>query len=351
MLKIQKRLGVPARAAHVLLRELLIYALGWVDVYSDAGTGSFGLVASGTDGETDVSLPTTFTAASATFSVADIGRYLVLGGANTPQGMRGIHRIVSVLSSTTVVVSSGLYGSQFSTALNVAWRVVNPTLNTDATEFTVRGPAGTGSPAWEARFFISAVPTNSISIQVGPWGGYSNMLGWTQPVTATHTVLNDSVPMWYFHVTDEAIILFTENTAGSGMYQMAYVGTGVPRRPDIDDHFAVLLAGTASALGTVSSIAADNVTQVDYQAAIFLDPSAGNMTTALANSPFDLRRDVLEVSVSSTTGGLMEIDRGTLRGLAFVSDLVSYRSFVDNGRIWLSLGGGLALAWDGSLSA
>lgn len=351
MLKIQKRLGVPARSAHVLLRELLVYALGWVEVYSSAGTGSFGLVASGTDGETDVSLPTTFTSASATFSVADIGRYLVLGGAGTPSGMKGVHRIVSVLSPTTVVVASGLYGSSFSTALNVSWRVVNPALNTDATEFTVRGPAGTGSPAWEARFFITAGPTNSISIQVGPWGGYSNTFGWTQPVTTTQTILNDTTPMWYFHVTDEAVFLFTENNAGTGVYQMAYAGTGVPRRPDIDDHFAVLFAGTSTALGTVASIAADNVTQVDYQAVIFSDPVAGTMTTSLANSPFDLRRDVLELALSCTTGGSMEIDRGTLRGLAAVSNLITYRSFVDNGRIWLSLGNGLALAWDGSLSA
>jgi hypothetical protein len=168
----------------------------------------------------------------------------------------------------------------------------------------------------------------------------------------TSVIQNDTTPLWYFHVEDEAVILFTENNAGTGVYQMAYAGTGVPRRADIDDHFAVLCAGVpATALGAVNSIGADNITQVAYEVVQFVDPVAGVMTTSLANSPFDLRRDVLEVSVSSNVAGQREIDRGTLRGLSFVSDLISYRSFVDNGRMWLSLGGGVAVSWDGSLSA
>lgn len=354
MLKIQKRLATTARETHVLLRELLVYALGWSLIDSSPGAGSFGLQSSGTDGETDSSTPTTFTAASGAFTVADVGRYLVLGGTSTPFGTRGVYKIVAVPNATTLKVTSGLYGASFSTALNVTWRVVDPTLNTDATFFVVEGPAGTSGPFWQARFYMNLADTTTIRADVGPFGGWSIGPGWTGAVTSAIAVNCDATPLWYILVQNENIILFTETVGGGSCFECAYIGTGTPRRPDIDDHFAVAVGGVMPlALTAIPSIAADDLTAVNYESLIYsgtLGPTA-NYFIGLPNSPFDLKRDLAEIALTCTAVGFEEDDRGTLRGVRYVSSLIPYRSFVDNGRTWVSLGNSIAVQWDGSVSA
>lgn len=348
MLRIQKRLSVTARQAHVLLYEILVHGLSWLEVYKDPGAGSFGLLFSGTDGETNSALPTTFTAASGAFTGALVGKYLVLGGASTPMSMRGVHKIVAVPSATTVIVSSGLYGSTFSTTLNTPWRIVDPTLNTDATEFVVQAPAGTATPAWQAKFYLNALDVGLMRIEVGPWGGYSAGV-WTMPATASVTVNEDVTPVWYFFVDDEVVKMFTEDAAGTAVFNIGYAGSGVPSNPAIDDHFAVAAGGTPVAFNTVQSIGADDSTQVVYTP-VSLRPDGNAITLALPNSPYDLRRDLIDVPLACSAPGFEEMDRGTLRGVKAVSTLIGYRTFVDNGRSWLSLGSGLAFAWDGSVS-
>lgn len=349
MLKVAKRVGVDARGFHVLLRELLVYGLDWSPVYSDPGAGSFGLLLSGSDGETDTSTPTTFTAASGAFSGAHVGKYLVIGGTGTATAMRGFHRIVAAPSATTLIVASGLYGSTFTTALNLPWRIVDPTLNTDATEFVVQGPAGTASPQWQAKFYLQALDTDIIRIEVGPWGGYAAGV-WTMPATAPVQIQHDTTPMWYAFVDNEVVKLATEDNSGLAVFNIGYVGTGTPRRPDVDAHFAIASAGTD--FSTVESIGADDLTQTYYQP-IHLSPDSpgtASIFASLPNSPYDLRRDLADVALTCTVGGFEEMDRGTFRGIKAVSDLIGYRTFVDNGRSWLSLGNGYAFAWDGSVS-
>lgn len=348
-MNIAKRLNVTARTAHVLLREQLL-AVGWLDIYSDAGAGSFGLVDSGADGETDASAPQVFTSPTAAFTGADVGRYLVLG-STSPLGMQGCHRIVAVTSATTCSVASGLYGSQFSTAINLPWRVVNPTLNTGVTEFVVQAPEGTSTPAWQCRFYLGALDTDLINIDASPYGGYSIGLGWTQPIVTPQVITQDTTPLWYFCVNNTHVQMWTEANSGAAVFEYAYVGSCTSVRPDVDDHFVVACAGALPAcLGVIASLAADGLTQVDYEALEYVDPVAGDIFTNLPNSPYDLKRDFADIAVGCTALGYVEGDRGVLRNMSFVSSLVAYRTIADNGRIWLSLGSGIAVAWDGSIA-
>lgn len=349
MLKIFKRFQGPAYEAHTLLRELLVYALGWVDVVSDPGTGSFGLLQDGLDGETDSSTPTLFTAASGSFNGSLVGKYLVLGtGASFAS--RGVYRIVSVVSTTSLVVASGPYGASFTTALNVAWRVVDPTQNTGtASSFCVRGPAGTATPAWEVLFLSDSSVPDEISYEVGPSGGYTPGF-WTQPVLTSQTVTADTPSIWYFHVQDTGVTVFTESSGGS-RFALGYAGTGSPRAPAVDDHFAIALGGLGNdGLEAIAGLAADGSTVVDYEALVFIDNGVnvfgGSMNPV---SGFDLKRDVGEIAMGCSIVGFQEIDRGTFRDLVFVPSVIGYRSFIDSGRQWLGLGSGIALRWDGSL--
>lgn len=348
MLKLKKRLGEDARASFVLLRELLVYSLGWLSIDSDPGAGSFGLLSSGSDGETDSSTPYVFTSPTAAFVLGDIGNYIVLGGAATPFSTKGIYKIVAVNSATSVTVASGVYGASLSTAINVTWRLVDPSLNTDAAFFVVEAPMGTSAPKWQANFYQNALDTDVIRYDVGPFGGWSVGVGWTGASTSAGSVSCDVTPMWYFHVEDEALVLFTETVGGASVFGLGYVGACAARNPTVDDHFAVNFGGTYPT--TVAALASDNTTAVNYTSLLYTGTLA-NEFTALPNSPFDLRRDLAEIALCCTAVGNEQSDRGVLRGLKFCSTSTLYRTFVDNGRMWVSLGNGVAVSWDGSVSA
>ncbi len=355
MLKVIKRLNESQRSMHALLRASLVHCQGWLDIESDPGAGSFGVLVSGSDGETLPSAPTVFNSPAGLFSPAHIGLYLALGGPTTPFGMKGLYRIVAVQSSTALVVASGLYGAAFPTSLNVEWAIIDPSLNVGVgdTSFVVQAPSGTSTPAWQARFFFDAITPTQMQIEVGPWGGWSVGTGWTNPFIDAAQIATGTGSIWYFLIDDTGVLIIKENGAGTAVDQIAYAGTGVPRRPDVDDHFAISYVGNPAtgAIDEIGSIAADGSTVVYYEALVLGDDVVPDVFDGLANSPFDVRRDVSEIAIACEIVGSEENDRGTLRGLAFVSNTLAYRSFVDNGRSWLSLGScGLAVLWDGSIA-
>jgi hypothetical protein len=432
-LNLIKRLDVPARVAHVLLREQLIYGLEFAHIYSLSSGGSPDasprLMASGVNGTCDSTQPQTFTVSAATFNSSMVGKYLVL--YDTSDANAGIHKIIGVPNTETLIVQGGLYGSNFTTDVSIAYRIIDPTTNTGSTEFTVSGITGT-NPIWQARFFINATDSNkTIRVEVGPNGGFiggnrtstGDTIGGTSPnmiltdatatfnatdvgryitITGATTPANNGVFLinsytsptligytnasgvaeafalgtwsisgnwtstaitnrfisadpaadrWYFKLTDANIIGWTENVAGNGVYNVAYVGAGSTRRPTADIDFAIAAGGTSPAfLSTIAAIGAVTPIQVNYQAIVYGDAAINNMFTSLPASNFDLRNDSADIPVGCEVVGNIEDDRGILHGLQWISDQIPYRSFVDNGRHLLSLGSGLAVEWDGSLA-
>lgn len=167
-----KRLDVSNRVAHVLLREQLLYAMEFVEIHVDAGGDEITrVVASGTNGTCNSTTPQTFTGTG--FNATMVGKYLTL--YDTSPSNRGIHKIIGVPNATTLLLQGGLYGSSLVTDIGVAYRVIDPTLNTGHTEFTVQGASGT-NPIWQARFFIHTTDTKAIRMELGPTGGFIGAL-------------------------------------------------------------------------------------------------------------------------------------------------------------------------------
>lgn len=429
-LSIVKRLDIPARTAHVLLREQLVYGLGYaaINAYSSAGDLTTRLKASGIDGVCDSLTPQIFTSGTANFSNTLIGHYLTLYDTNGVNA--GIHKIVGVPTTKTLLVQGGLYGSSFSTDTSIAYRVIDPTTNTGDTEFTVQGGIGT-APIWQARFFINASDTSNkiIRMEVAPNGGFvagsrvgtgtgitgaspsmilttsnsifsANDVGryitisgadapnngtfkittYTSPTQVTYTnasgtafgactgtilggwsgsVLTDraissdpALDRWYFKLAQSNVILWTENTAGTGVYNIGYAGSALTRRPADDSDFAVMAGGTISSVLTdfaVISATTPN-TQVVYRAIYYGDAAINNVFTGLPSSEFDARNDSADLAIGCNQASHLDDDRGILHGLQLISSLINYKAFVDNGRQLLSLGGGIAVEWDGSLA-
>lgn len=342
--KTLKRLNVSAREFHVLLRETLL-SLGFTDIYSSAGAGSFGLVSSGVDGETDSSFPTRFQSPTGAFTPALIGNYLAIG--NSQFSNLGVHEIVGVPDSSTLLVRGGIYGSSFVTSLNSTWRIVDPTLNTDVTEWTFAGVGTT--PAWQIRAYCNALDTDIIRFDVGPFGGYTPGL-WTAPVCTSGSISEDATPYWFAWIEDSHLKIWTLDSVGTSVNEFGYFGSGQSRRPVNDQNFAVQMSGSVpSLLSNVESIASDDSTQITYEAIIYGDHVDDNRFSGLLNSEYDLRRDVAQITVGTDAPGFEEDDRGYLRGLYWVSDLLNYGEFVDNSRLILALGSGLAIAWDSTL--
>lgn len=429
-LNLIKRLDVTARVAHVLLREQLLYGLELADVYSYSSSGDLAtrLKASGVDGVCDSTQPQTFSSASASFTSALVGKYLTLFGTSAVNA--GIHKIIGVPNTNTLLVQGGIYGSSFATDISIAYRVIDPTTNTGSTEFTISGGTGT-SPVWQARFFLNTADTKTIRLEVGPNGGflggdrtgsgdaigggaptmtltdaggtfspndvgrfvtisgaaapgnngtfpitlytsatditYTNASGvvdgafagswviagqWTGTNLTNKTISADpAVDRWYFKLAPQNIIAWSENVAGNGVYNCAYVGSAATRRPSVDTDFAILAGGTLTGLlSSLASIGAITPTQVAYQAIVYGDSAQNNMFDTLPASIFDLRNDSADIAVGCEVVGNIEDDRGVLHGLQWISDMIAYKSFVDNGRQLLSLGEGVAVEWDGSLA-
>lgn len=472
--KILKRLNEPARNFHVLLRELLVYSLGWGDIEATPLANFETPAATGSDGETMASAPNRLRSGSAPFLGAHVGLYLTVYGSEFINN--GVYKIIGVPSADEVVVEGGLFGATFVDDLSVQFRVVDPTLNgAGDSEYIVQGLAGSASPLWQVRIFVTNIVDDTIEFEVGPQGGW--VAGFTLPALPTGAIVADTTQTWYALIEDTHIRLFTQNAAGTAVFQIAYIGGAETRRPATDDRFVISFGGSpaVSALGSLASI--DSLDQalgtaITYSALTYgdsvqqnmfasiaatgsittiakaslvdaetftlddgvntptvfefdvppdgvtggnvvvdisgdttdddvrdtiiaaingvaaLDITAGNGGAAtvtlindrggtagntissetvvnvgfiltdmtggldlpLGDSVFDIRRDSAKIPLGTEAGGFEEEDRGYLRGFRYISDQIAYRSFVDNGRLVLSLGNGLAIEWDGSLS-
>lgn len=350
--KILKRLNEPARTFHVLLRELLVYALGWGDIEATPLANFETPSATGVDGETLASEPNRLRSGSNPFLIGHVGQYLTVYGSEFINN--GVYRIIGVPSAGEVVVEGGLYGASFVDDLNVQFRVVDPTLNAaGASEYIVQAPAGSAAPLWQARIFVQAAITDTIEWEVGPQGGW--LAGWTLPNLPSDACVADATQTWYALIDETHVRMFTQDAAGTGVFEIGYLGGAEPRRPADDDRFVISFGGdpTVSAAGAIADIDALDqalATVVSYSAVTYGDSVQQNMFDSLPDSVFDLRRDAAKIPVGTEDVGFEEDDRGYIRGFRYISDQIGYRSFVDNGRLLLSLGNGLAIDWDGSLS-
>ncbi len=350
--KILKRVNEPARTIHVLLRELLVYALGWGDVeVNPLGVFEAPLV-TGVDGEVSGSQPNRFRSTAGPFLPGHVNMWLTVHGSEFVNN--GVYKIIGVPSATEVVLEGGLYGASFVDDTNVEFRVVDPTLNAAGTNYyVVQGKSGTAAPLWQARLVVQAAVTDTIELEVAPQGGWG--AGWTLPVLNTQQIQADATQTWYVLIDDTHVRMWTQNAAGTGVFRIAYFGAGETRRPTEDTRFVCAFGGTpvlgpGGALADIQCLDDALTTNLSYSAISYGDSVQQNMFTSLPPSQFDLRNDSAKIPIGNNVAGFQEDDRGYLRGLRYISDQVPYRSFVDNGRLILSLGNGLAIEWDGSLS-
>lgn len=350
--KILKRLNEPARTFHVLLRELLVYALGWGDIEATPLANFETPSATGSDGETLASAPNRLRSGSAPFLVGHVGQYLTVYGSEFINN--GVYKIIGVPSADEIVVEGGLFGATFVDDLSVQFRVVDPTLNAaGASEYIVQGLAGSAAPLWQVRIFVTGGVNDTIEFEVGPQGGW--VAGFTLPALPAGAIAADATQTWYALIEDTHIRMFTQNTAGTAVFEIAYLGGAETRRPADDDRFVISFGGSpaVSAVGSIANIdALDQAlgTAITYSALTWGDSVTQNMFDSLPDSVFDIRRDSAKIPLGTEAVGFEEEDRGYLRGFRYISDQIAYRSFVDNGRLVLSLGNGLAIEWDGSLS-
>lgn len=346
--KIIKRLTTSADQTLFLLREVLVNSLGWPELETTFLTSP---VVSGADGETLASQPTTFRSTAAPFTAAHVGKWLTV--YNSEFANNGVYKIVGVASSSEVLLSGGLYGASFVDGMGISFRVVDPAVPTPPADYFVVSGISGSSPLWHAQFSLSAAGT--ITITVGPQGGWSpgSPGSWGGATTLPSVSISESVgnPSWYFLIDDTHIRSWTVDLAGTAVNEMAYVGAMEPRRPASDLSPVVSLAGTPwLALAAIGALDNSSAFQVNYSAAVYGTAATPSIFTSLPSSQFDLRNDSAKISIGTNDAGYEEDDRGYLRGLHFISDQIPYRSFVDNGRSLLSLGNGIAVEWDGSLS-
>lgn len=135
------------RSLYRYIFEFLTKVVGWDDIDSpDAGWDS--VAASGVDGVTHASLPDRFSAASASFALADVDKYLTITGMAAPNEERnGIYQIKQVISSTEVVVhiKLGVHSDGLPLSLSgLSWRLWSGVTHRPAIN-AVAVVAGTGT--------------------------------------------------------------------------------------------------------------------------------------------------------------------------------------------------------------
>lgn len=331
-----------------------MYSLGWGSVDTNPLGVFEAPLAVGVDGETLSAQPNRFRSGSAPFLPAHVGKWLTVYGSEFVNN--GVYKILGVPTPDEVVLEGGLYGASFVDDLNISFRVVDPLLNTAASTnyYVVQGLAGSTAPLWQARLVANIGILDSMDLEVSPQGGWG--AGWTvPPVLPTVAITADVIQTWYILVDDTHVRMWTQNAAGTGVFRLAYFGGAEPRRPADDDRFVVSLAGLpllgpAGAMASIGCLNDSFALTVNYSALTYGDSVQQNMFTTLPPSQFDLRNDSAKIPLGTDVVGSQEDDRGYLRGFRYISDQIPYRSFVDNGRLILSLGNGLAIEWDSSLS-
>lgn len=227
-LQLLKKLDVDARAAHVLLREQLIYGQGLAEVfpYNSAGDLAARVLESGVDGVCDSLSPQTFVSTTATFTISMVGKYLSLYDTNSSNS--GVHKIVGVPDSDTLVVQGGIYGSSFSTDVSIAYRVIDPTNNTGNTEFTFQGGTGT-APIWQARLFITASDTKTIRMEVGPSGGFiggnRSGMGDSLAIAGSDVTLTDAAGVFIDSDVGRLITISGSGAGNDGVFEVTAVNS------------------------------------------------------------------------------------------------------------------------------
>lgn len=365
MLQVLPRMTLAAKQTFVLLRYWLRDVVGYLEIDADDGNGvaTFGLISSGTQGATLTSEPQIFRDASSSFTVADVGRYLVTYG-DPNVANRGIWKIVSVPDANTLILAASVYGPRFISAVSIDWHIVDVVgaLGPGTAFTTFQAPANSGtSPAWQVHFENQAADTTLIRFDVGPIGGWSIATHTWVPGTPTTTVRQfnqDATPVWYFLADTTHITAWTENTAGTAVFDAMQAGSGQTFRPGFDPSFALAADGLPNVLpggllDSLQSTDSTNSAMVDFvgcrAATNFVAAPNDSILSNLADSAFDLRRDVVDVVIASESGVVPSEIRGLMRCFRHCSTLIPYRQFVANSRGYVSLGLGLCVEWNGSL--
>jgi hypothetical protein len=348
-----KRLPEDARSTYILLAEWLRYICGYSAI--DTNPASGWLLGAGTDAQLSDSNPQLITVSAVLpFVGGHVGKYIMLYDATNERNM-GVFKIVAVPATNKVLVGGGVYGANFTTELNVKWRLIDQAALAAAVavqQCVFEAPIGAGStPAWQVLLELPVAPAQSIDISVQPFGAWNNVghvpfLGLT-----AYSHVSDTTEKWYF--TAEATMLagWTENNAGNDVSSVFYAGSISPFVPSSDPSPVVQWGGVSVTdfLTQGEHVGADNTTVVASKQVRLLDPvSVDDLFTALPNDPLDLRNLGLGVLVGSDDPGFEEI-RGVLRNFVQLSDNLSYKSFAANNRRVLCLGDGLGIVWNGEL--
>jgi len=335
---------------HTILREWMLYTLDWTSVDQDPGGGSYGLMASAVDGMVTTANPRRITSASNTFTPSMVGLWLVTYNTSIT-GNTGIYKIGKYIDPTTIECVAGIYGPSFQTEMPVAWRVVDPSLNTGSCWFVARNTKGS-----EVRVYLTASLTE-IFYEVGPFGGW--VAGaWTLPVTSNAYITEGTNQIWTWFGPDNLgnthIVGISDDTYETAQ-EIAYIGEINPFYSAYDTTPAICLGGPPdlTATGFLSGlrggqIAADNTTPQDVVALEFGNGGATfEFFDGLEPNPWDGFWDEADIAISSLAGANSE-NRGVLYDVRLCSTVLNRRESINNGRTRLSLGTGVSVLSDGS---
>jgi len=300
----------------------------------------------GSDGTASNAQPNRFVSAGAAYSGLDVGKYLVTYGA-TNDVNNGLRKVVAVIGTDTLILTSGIRAQPFVTEVGMTWRLIDPTVldGSIVTNYAVIEGGGT-LPGWQLALTLAPAAT-TIGVQVQPLGNWNTgthtpSLGLTQ---TQHEA--DATPSWYFRWDGFTLSGWTVTTAGTGAYRILYAGYAQSFHAANDPSCAVQINSAPGTLATTGSeLLSDDSTVGTLR---FLTPTiAGTPVFApIATNPFDLRVDAAAIAFGSAAAQ-NEI-RGVLSGLVYCSTGYAYKAFVSNTRSVLSLGNGYGIAWDSAL--
>jgi len=336
---------------HTILREWMIGPLGWTDIDNDPGGGSFGLVASSTDGILTTSFPRRISSGSSLFTPAMVGQWLVTYGTTLDQN-KGVFKIGRYIDPQNIECVDGLFGPNFTTESPVNWRVVDPTLNIGNSWFVAQAYNG-----WEVRVYTTGVATE-IHYETGPFGGWDSVGdAWTQPVTSSAYITEGTNQSWTWFGPDSpgnTHIVGVSDDDYDTVREIAYIGEINAFYPASDPSPVICLGGApdltpAGFLGGArgGQIAADDVTPVDVVSLEFGDGGvAFEFFQDLEPNAWDGFWDEADIEVSALAGVNSE-NRGVLYDVRLCSTLLRRRESLNNGRTRLSLGTGVSVLSDG----